>query len=164
MKEGNGTVNVLYGSKSTDIYANATYRYQEGNKDYVTFHMTNRFDDRNRLLTFFTQQFIEQPYNMTRKVMGRARYFHTFNDMGTELLLVGGYQYSSDPRVSNTLPLYIVELNTPLFTKRLSMMVGNEGDYLTRVSSITTSTCSLLIRCHNGGLRLVTAQCSMVIS
>ena len=44
MKEGNGTVNVLYGSKSTDIYANATYRYQEGNKDYVTFHMTNRFD------------------------------------------------------------------------------------------------------------------------
>ena len=131
MKEGNGTVNVLYGSKSTDIYANATYRYQEGNKDYVTFHMTNRFDDRNRLLTFFTQQFIEQPYNMTRKVMGRARYFHTFNDMGTELLLVGGYQYSSDPRVSNTLPLYIVELNTPLFTKRLSMMVGNEGDYLT---------------------------------
>ena len=45
MKEGNGTVNVLYGSKSTDIYANATYRYQEGNKDYVTFHMTNRFDD-----------------------------------------------------------------------------------------------------------------------
>ena len=50
MKEGNGTVNVLYGSKSTDIYANATYRYQEGNKDYVTFHMTNRFDDRNRLL------------------------------------------------------------------------------------------------------------------
>ena len=52
MKEGNGTVNVLYGSKSTDIYANATYRYQEGNKDYVTFHMTNRFDDRNKLLTF----------------------------------------------------------------------------------------------------------------
>ena len=128
--EGNGTVNVLYGSKSTDLYANATYRYQEGNKDYVTLHMTNRFDDRNKLLTYFTQQFIELPHDLTRKLMGRARYFHTFNDMGTELLLLGGYQYSGTPKVSNQLPMYVVELNTPLFTKQLSMLAGVEGDYL----------------------------------
>lgn len=128
--EGNGTVNMLYGSKNTDIYANATYRYQEGNNDYVTLHMTNRFDERNKLLTYFTQQFTETPYDMTRKMMGRARYFHTFNELGTELLLLGGYQYSSDAKVANKLPIYVVELNTPLFTKQLSMMAGIEGDYL----------------------------------
>lgn len=128
--EGYATANMLYGSRGTDVYANATYSYQEGKKDYVTLHMTNRFDERNKLLTYFTQQFIELPDNMTRKVMGRARYFHTFNDMGTELLILGGYQYSSDPYVSNKLPMYVVELNTPLFTKRLSMMLGTEGDYL----------------------------------
>ena len=62
--------------------------------------------------------------------MGRARYFHTFNDLGTELLIVGSYQYASDPLFSNKLPLYTVELNTPLVTKRLSMMLGFEGDFL----------------------------------
>ena len=62
--------------------------------------------------------------------MGRARYFHTFNDQGTELLIVGGYQYACDLVLSNKLPLYIVELNTPLLTNRLSMMLGAEGDFL----------------------------------
>ena len=129
--EGNGTINALYGSEGTDIYANAAYRYQQGNREYVTLHMTNRFDDRNKLLTYFTQQYIDKPNDSrTRKVLGRARYFHTFNDIGTELLVLGGYQYSSDFLVSNKLPMYVVELNTPLFTKRLSMMAGVEGDYL----------------------------------
>ena len=128
--EGNGTVNVLYGSQRTDLYANAAYRYQEGNKEYLTLHMTNRFDVRNKLLTYFTQQYLEQSALSSRKVLGRARYFHTFNDVGTELLVVGGYQYASDPIFSNKLPLYIIELNTPLLTKRLSMMVGVEGDFL----------------------------------
>ena len=129
-KEGNGTVNVLYGSKSTDLYANATYRYEEGNMDYVTLHMTNRFDSRNRLLTYFTQQYIELPDDEMRKVLGRARYFHAFNDKGTELLLVGSYQYSNDHEVTNRLPMGIIELNTPLFSKRMSMTLGVEGDYL----------------------------------
>jgi hypothetical protein len=128
--EGNGTVNVLYGSERTDLYANAAYRYQEGNKVYLTLHMTNRFDEKNRLLTYFTQQYLEQSALSSRKIMGRARYFHTFNDVGTELLIVGSYQYASDPLFSNKLPLYIVELNTPLLTKRLSMMLGVEGDFL----------------------------------
>ena len=50
---GIGAVNALYGSKSTDLYANASYRHQEGNKEYLTLHMTNRFDARNKLLTYF---------------------------------------------------------------------------------------------------------------
>ena len=127
---GIGTVNALYGSQHIDLYANASYRHQNGNEEYLTLHMTNRFDDRNRLLTFFTQQYLDHPSVTLRKVMGRARYFHTFNDLGTELLIVGGYQYNSDQVLSNKLPLYIVELNTPLFSKRLSMMLGVEGDFL----------------------------------
>ena len=125
-----GSVNALYGSQHTDLYANASYRHQDGNEEYLTLHMTNRFDDRNKLLTYFTQQYLDQAAGTSRKVMGRARYFHTFNDQGTELLIVGGYQYASDLALSNKLPLYIVELNTPLLTKRLSMMLGVEGDFL----------------------------------
>ena len=127
---GIGSVNALYGSKHTDLYANASYRHQDGNVEYLTLHMTNRFDDRNRLLTYFTQQYLDIPSDMSRKIMGRARYFHTFNEQGTELLIVGGYQYASDMLLSNKLPLYIVELNTPLFSERLSMMLGVEGDFL----------------------------------
>ena len=127
---GIASVNALYGSQHTDLYANASYRHQDGNAEYLTLHMTNRFDDRNKLLTYFTQQYIDIPSDISRKVMGRARYFHTFNEQGTELLVVGGYQYTSNPVLSNKLPLYIVELNTPLFSERLSMMLGVEGDFL----------------------------------
>ena len=127
---GIGAVNALYGSKATDLYANTSYRHHDGNEEYLTLHMTNRFDDRNKLLTYFTQQYLDNPSATSRKVMGRARYFHTFNDLGTELLIVGGYQYDSNLLLSNKLPIYIVELNTPLLTKRLSMMLGVEGDFL----------------------------------
>ena len=127
---GIGSVNALYGSQHTDLYANTSYRHQNGNEEYLTLHMTNRFDDKNKLLTYFTQQYLDHPAGTSRKVMGRARYFHTFNDLGTELLVVGGYQYNSDQTFSNKLPLYIVELNTPLLTKQLSMMLGVEGDFL----------------------------------
>jgi len=128
--EGIGSANALYGSQHTDLYANTSYRHQEGKEEYLSLHMTNRFDDRNKLLTYFTQQFLDLPSGISRKMMGRARYFHTFNDLGTELLLVGGYQYASDPILSNKLPLYIAELNTPLLSKRLTMMLGIEGDLL----------------------------------
>ena len=128
---GIASVNTLYGSKGTDLYANTSYRHHgEGDEEYVTLHMTNRFDDKNRLLTYFTQQYLDISSEASRKVMGRARYFHTFNDVGTELLVVGGYQYSSNSLLSNKLPLCNVELNTPLFTERLSMMAGVEGDFL----------------------------------
>jgi hypothetical protein len=127
---GIASANALYGSQRTDLYANASYRYQGGNREYLTLHMTNRFDDRNRLLTYFTQQYLGQPSGASHKVMGRARYFHRFNEQGTELLLVGGYQYSTDPALTSELPLFIAELNTPLLSPRLSMTLGVEGDYL----------------------------------
>ena len=128
--EGIASANALYGSKHTDLYANMSYRHRDVNEEYLSLHMTNRFDDRNRLLTFFTQQYLDRPSGTSRKVMGRFRYFHTFNNLGTELLLTGGYQYASDPLLANKLPMYVVELNTPLLTKRLSVMAGVEGDFL----------------------------------
>ena len=130
-RAGFGTVNALYGSKGTDLYANASYRRQYSqNEEHLTLHMTNRFDDRNKLLSYVTQQYMGYPSSTTHKVMGRARYFHTFNNLGTELLIVGGYQYSCDPILTNTMPLYTLELNTPFLTKRLSLMLGVEGDFL----------------------------------
>jgi len=128
--DGNGTVNVLYGSRRTDLYANASYRYQNRHKEYLSLHMTNRFDDKNRLLTYLTQQYVELPEAPTHKVMGRARYFYTFNDIGTELLVLGGYQYATDSVCANQLPMFVVELNTPLPAKGLSLLAGVEGDYL----------------------------------
>ena len=128
--EGIASANALYGSRHTDLYANMSYRHHDVNEEYLSLHMTNRFDDRNRLLTFFTQQYLDRPSGTSRKVMGRFRYFHTFNNLGTELLLTGGYQYASDPLLANKLPMYVVELNTPLLTKRLSVMAGVEGDFL----------------------------------
>ena len=127
--EGIATANVLYGSQHTDLYANASYRYQQGHKEYVSLHMTNRFDDRNKLLSYLTQQYVEQPSAPTHKVMGRARYFHTFNSLGTELMVLGGYQYTTDPTVSTQLPMWVVELNTPFPVKGLNLMAGFEGDY-----------------------------------
>lgn len=128
--EGIASANALYGSKHTDLYANISYRHQDVNEEYLSLHMTNRFDDRTRLLTFFTQQYLDRPSGTSRKVLGRARFFHNFNDRGTELLLASGYQYASDLVFSNKQPMFIVELNTPLLSDRLSMMVGVEGGYL----------------------------------
>ena len=128
--EGIASANALYGSKHTDLYANMSYRHHDVKEEYLSLHMTNRFDERNRLLTFFTQQYLDRPNGTSRKVMGRARFFHTFNDLGTELLLVGGYQYASDPLFSNKQPMYIAELNTPLLSDRLTMMLGFEASYL----------------------------------
>ena len=129
-QEGNATVNVLYGSERTDLYANASYRYQQGHREYVSLHMTNRFDKRNTLLTYLTQQYLALPDGHSQKIMGRARYFHTFNELGTEVFVLGGYQYATDPTYSTQLPMFVVELNTPFPVEGLTMMAGVEGDYL----------------------------------
>lgn len=138
--EGNGTVNMLYGSQHTDLYANASYRYQGGHKEYLSLHMTNRFDTRNKLLTYLTQQYFAMPDGHSQKIMGRARYFHNFNDKGTELMVLGGYQYNADPLYANQLPMWVLELNTPLPVKGLSMMAGVEGDYLMTAQKGTDRT------------------------
>ena len=50
--ESIGVVNALYGSKHTDLFANASYRHLDGNEEYLTLRATNRFDDRNHVCRF----------------------------------------------------------------------------------------------------------------
>ena len=90
----NGTVNALYGSKGTDIYANAAYLYREGNREHVTLHMTNRFDDSNRLLTYFNQQHIERPNNNDEfKVMDKGRQYNLIHELYLILATLFFYAY-----------------------------------------------------------------------
>ena len=145
---------IRYGSQRTDIYANTSYTHLRQdhsikNNEYLTLHMTNWFTPRDRLLTYFTQQYThKRPIvqsggkDENQKYLGRARYFHTFNDKGSELLLLASYQYNNNP-VSDILPNDIsrvistkqkflmgaVEFTTPLFIPHLDLMIGWEGDW-----------------------------------
>lgn len=144
---------VRYDHKSTDLIALSSFSYQDidntiSQKQHLFAHMTNQLSPKDNLLTYFTQQYTNTRMYLTdartkaqnEKCLARARYFHTFNDKGTELLLVGSYQYANSPytmRLSdtettdgpeNSTGMYIVELNTPLY-KGLTMMAGAEGDF-----------------------------------
>lgn len=137
----------------TDVIAITSYSYQDFDdaitqKQHLFAHMTNYFSPKDRLLTYVSQQYQNtRAYDATgkekvqnEKLLARARYFHTFNDKGTELLLVANYQYGYTPLTTyfhgdepltstqSDATLFIVELNTPL-TKHLDMMAGWEGDF-----------------------------------
>lgn len=157
-----------YDGAKTDAIGIHSYQYQDrdeviSQRQNLFVHMTNYFSPKDRLLTYVSQQYLNTRYYNTdagrdksqnEKLLARARYFHKFNDKGTELLLVGSYQYTDAPydlylyrRASfadterqpdvvaqanmgtkNHSSLFIVELNTPL-TDHLNMMAGWEGDF-----------------------------------
>ncbi len=143
---------VRYDAPKTDVIAISSYSYQDmddviSQKQHLFAHMTNYFSSHDRLLTYVSQSYQNDRIytngkkKQNEKLLARARYFHKFNDKGTELLLVGSYQYgytpysyypdvNDDPITStkNDATLFIVELNTPL-TQKLSMMAGWEGDF-----------------------------------
>ena len=156
---------VRYDGAKTDVIGIHSYQYQDlddviAQRQNLFVHMTNYFSPKDRLLTYVSQQYLNNRYYNTaigkeksqnEKLLARARYFHKFNDKGTELLLVGSYQYTDAPytlflphRLSggvnadgttqavagtkNDATLFIVELNTPL-TSHLTMMAGWEGDF-----------------------------------
>lgn len=140
------------GSKATDLYASASYSYKDqdqtiGHQQHLSAHMTNWLGPRDRLLTYFTQQYQNtcgyssgKTRDTNEKCMARARYFHDFNDRGTELLIVANYQYTNTPHTvylpnektvterGNNYWMSLVELNTPI-VKGLDMMLGWEGDF-----------------------------------
>lgn len=134
---------VYYGSESTDVIVNASLNTLNANRQHATdqyadIFITHRFDHRNRLLVYLRQSYAEQlgSNNLwNRSYLARARYFHTFNDRGTELLMLAGYRFDdatfrSHPRdnvVTNGTQLYLLELNTPL-ASGLNMMLGWEAD------------------------------------
>lgn len=136
-----------YDGAKTDVIGISSYQYQDmddviSHRQNLFAHMTNYFSPKDRLLTYVTQQYLNNRYDypvvgkqktQNEKFLARARYFHKFNDQGTELLLVGSYQYTNDinkekASAKNDATLFIVELNTPL-TSHLTMMVGWEGDF-----------------------------------
>lgn len=144
---------VRHTSQKTDVIALSSYSYQDidnriSHDQRLYAHMTNQLTPKDRLLTYITQQYTntrvypssEKEKTQNEKCLARARYFHKFNDKGTELLLVGSYQYSTARNTAvptygesitgpeNNSTLYIVELNTPI-AKGLSMMAGAEGDF-----------------------------------
>ena len=149
------SANIRYGSDKTDVWTTMTYVRNDrlglvDNAESFHFEMINRFGDRDRLLTYVTQSTSvsdageEDCSQLGHKtsVMARLRYFHSFNDKGTELLTLLSWQYKNNPtemlqadsqsyhRVASltNMPIWLMELNTPLFTKNLSMMLGYEGN------------------------------------
>lgn len=144
---------VRHTAQKTDVVALSSYSYQDidsriSHDQRLYAHMTNQLSPKDRLLTYITQQYANtraypssgKEKTQNEKCLARARYFHKFNDSGTELLLVGSYQYSKTHNTAaptynesvtgseNNATLYIVELNTPI-AKGLSMMAGAEGDF-----------------------------------
>ena len=147
--------NIRYGSPSTDVWSAVTYKHtdesgQVDNTENIHFQMTNHFSPRDRLLSYITQSssvsdagdYGNLKHSRSESVMARFRYFHVFNEKGTELLTVLSWQHKNNPndllntsqqayrRVAShtNTPLWILELNTPLPVKGLSMMLGYEGD------------------------------------
>ena len=145
---------VRYDAPKTDVIAISSYSYQDmddviSQRQHLFAHMTNYFSPHDRLLTYVSQSYQNnrtydqgsKEKKQNEKLLARARFFHKFNDKGTELLLVGSYQYGNTPytyypdgdaspctRTKSDATLFIVELNTPL-TDKLSMMAGWEGDF-----------------------------------
>lgn len=151
---------LLLGSDNTDLFINASYSNDDflnhGGQQYLTAHMTNRFSPHDRLLTYITEQVTDINSADNQKYMARARYFHDFNDIGTELLLVAGYQYFDDKRVGtpSKSTLGIVELNTPLFSRNLNMMLGWEGDFNKNDYRLSNNDIYLQFDYHSGPWRL----------
>lgn len=149
------SANLRYGSEKTDIWSSLTYTHtdvarQVNNAEQLHFQMTNRFSGRDRLLSYITQSSSVSDsgekgfsrHGRNESVMARFRYFHTFNDLGTELLTLFSWAHKNGPvdifdaskqmyrreQSHVNSPIWLLELNTPLFVKNLSMMLGYEGD------------------------------------
>jgi len=148
------SANLRYGSKNTDIWSALTYTYEDANDlvdkvENFHFQMTNRFSSRDLLRTYITQSSSVSDltagsarfHSRDKALMARLRYFHTFNDLGTELLTMLSWAHHYSPSDSHDTapvlsqcettrinsPVWLLELNTPLFTKSLSLMAGYEG-------------------------------------
>lgn len=147
------SANLRYGSEHTDIWSALTYTYDDAdglvNKaENFHFHMANRFTPRDLLRTYITQSSSisdlttegSRSHVRNRSLMARFRYFHTFNELGTELMTMLSWAHQYTPgdtydadlslRLNESVeinsPVILFELNTPLFTKNLSLMAGYE--------------------------------------
>lgn len=81
-------------------------------------------------------------HNRNESFFSRLRYFHVFNEQGTELQVLLSWIRSDTPsdiydtdrlryrKVSSTsnIPIWMAEVVTPLFSPNLTLMAGYEGD------------------------------------
>lgn len=146
--------NVIHSSKKNDLYLIASYDKPANEQDkaasntYMFAELTSRITHKDKLLSYFSLQNSSleaaRIQNISqsdgKNIMARFRWFHTFNDKGTELQGLLGYQYSATPtsamnksmyrhkETKTNVPMMQLELNTPLFTKDLTMLLGWECD------------------------------------
>ena len=151
-----GAVNYGYTSPNsvatTDVYAiaNAVDNSRHGDSDFrqnTSINVKQRFSKRDRMIFYLRQSYdrlATSPFSSdTRSYLARGYYFHTFNNIGTELLCVAGYLYDDDKgeseksslknkkRTTSGLQTYMVELNTPLpFLGNAQLMAGWESDFI----------------------------------
>ena len=152
-----GTSNIRYGSEKTDLFANAQFNRTDvkstyKDQQYLHAEMVSRLTSRDLLRTYAIQSYknTNTPSANLRKnlreemFLFRGRWFHTFNDLGTELLTLVSYSRENNPleqfairdnehRVihnSYDQPVWLVELNTPIpAVQGLKMMTGIEAGY-----------------------------------
>lgn len=147
---------------STDIYAFASYNdhSRHGDADvrqYATANVVHQFGAKDKMILFLRQGYGHTNYSPTatdnRDYVAHLYHYHTFNDIGTMLLLVAGYRYQDDRMNNNPKPLYtdqrattgmqtyVVELNTPLpFLGGTQLMAGWEGDFANVPYRLTQAT------------------------
>ena len=148
-------VKLRYGDERNDLFVYSSHtnlKTMDGQlhtqKDFLHTQLNTHFSDHDELQTVFYRQSKKdedvESSSQTDQYRLRIGYTHTFNDLGTSLLLVANYQHSKTPEsnMGNTaqtnymqsciysdLPFGVVELNTPLFVKGSSLMIGWEGDF-----------------------------------
>lgn len=146
-----------YDGRKTDFIGIHSYQYQDrddvnAQRQNLFAHMTHYFSPKDRLLTYVSQQYLNTRYYHTdagrdksqnEKLLARARYFHKFNDKGTELLLVGSYQYTDAPY-----ELYLHRRPTLAANKSQSDVVAhndNQSDVVAQACMGTKNHSSLFI-------------------
>ena len=148
-------VKLRYGDERNDLFVYSSHTSLKAidgqlhtQRDFLHTQLTTHFSDRDELQTVFYRQSKKEEdvetSSQTDKYLLRFSYTHTFNDIGTSLLLVANYQHSKTPESNmgnsaqtnylqtwtySDLPFGVIELNTPLPVKGSSLMVGWEGDF-----------------------------------
>ena len=144
-----------YGGRYTDFWTGMTYSQSEfsdlnDRSGSLHFRLTHHLSERDRILVNFGQTSgvsksrendITQ-HDRRESMLARLRYFHVFNQEGTELQLLVSWIHDNAPSdtydadrkqfrkvasTSNT-PIWLAEVVTPLFVPNLTLMAGYEGD------------------------------------
>ncbi|UKK73008.1 outer membrane beta-barrel family protein [Segatella bryantii] len=138
------SITTKIGTQNTNIFANASYGYQDFNhitqrKTYAGIHLNSQLRNGDILTTALngsvSNQHATPPIEPERYQNGNYvfefDYSHDFNEKGTNLLLIAQNMYSRETsRYHYNCPVAVIELNTPILTPNLWMMLGFEADFL----------------------------------